>query len=105
MVVIAYLLSQKASSLTHIDVSFNKLGARFLGNLLESFSNTQVESINLSNSLFPAHRFLTSCNTARMEERKEYMFDSMIKFLPFGLTTVSLRNLNFKQHQINDLIR
>ena len=74
--------------------------------MLESLPSERMESVNVGNALIltPAGG-KSSSDSIRLAERKEQLFDSLVKFVPFGLTHLSLRNLNFTQHQTNDLIR
>ena len=94
----------KASNIKELDLSYNKFDAKFLTDLIENLPECKIEHLNISNSLNKRTNDKNE-SLVKYEEKKVNLYESLIKFIPFNLIFLSIRNMNFNKNQTNDIIK
>ncbi len=95
----------KDSNLIELDISFNTFGVKFLSDLIDNLPECKIEHLNISNSLIKGKYDKNESSIVKYEEKKTNLYESIIKFIPFNLRFLSIRNMNFSISQTNDLIK
>lgn len=103
--------SIKGSKLTELDISFNKLSYRVLQCFIDALPESQIEVLNLSNSLSAKQRKIlvdadrTTGSYDEIERDRGVCVDSLIRFISYNLKSFSIRNLCLNVPQMSDIIK
>ncbi len=102
--------SIKGSKLIVLDISFNNLSYKVLQCFIDALPESQIEALNLSNSLSNKHRqiIVDVSRTSAYEEierDRTLCVDSLIRFISFNLKSFSIRNLCLSVPQMSDIIK
>jgi len=103
--------SIKASNLIELDISYNNFSYKLLQCLIDALPESQIETLNLSNSLSTKQRKIlvddnrASASYEEIERDRAMCVNSLIRFISFNLKHFSIRNLGFNVSQMSDIIK